>query len=77
MKKFFIELGYTVSIADEAVFYKFDSDKFTIVAAATDDFTVIADSTDGANTLIQKQLPEQFEISDLGPINWLLGVSIT
>jgi hypothetical protein len=77
VKKFFIKLGYTVSIADEAVFYKFDSDKFTIVAAATDDFTVIADSTDGANTLIQKQLPEQFEISDLGPINWLLGVSIT
>jgi hypothetical protein len=77
VKKFFIELGYTVSIADKAIFYKFDSDKFTIVAAATDDFTVIADSTDGANILIQKQLPEQFEISDLGPINWLLGVSIT
>jgi hypothetical protein len=77
VKKFFTDLGYSVSIADEAVFYKFDGDKYTIVAAATDDFTVIADSSKSANHLIQKQLTERFEISDLGTINWLLGVNIT
>jgi hypothetical protein len=77
VKNYFTGLGYTVSVADEAVFYLYHGDKFTIVAAATDDFTVIADSTGSANHLIQKQLPERFEISDLGPINWLLGVSIT
>ena len=73
VKKFFIDLGYSVSVADEAVFYKLDDNTYTIVAAATDDFTVIADSTESANLLIQKQLTERFEISDLGPINWLLG----
>ena len=77
MKEFFTKLGFTVSAVDEAVFYKIDGSNFTIVAAATDDFTVIADSLDTANNLIQKKLTERFEISDLGPINWLLGVSIT
>jgi hypothetical protein len=77
VKNFFTDLGYSVSVADEAVFYLYHGDKFTIVAAATDDFTVIADSTESANHLIQKQLTERFEISDLGPLNWLLGISIT
>ena len=77
VKTFFTDKGYSISTADEAVFFKLEDNKFTIVAAATDDFTVIADSTNTANFLIQKQLTERFEISDLGPINWLLGVSIT
>ena len=64
-------------MADEAVFFKLEDQTFTIVAAATDDFTIIADSPNTANFLIQKQLTECFKISDLGPINWLHGVSIT
>jgi Reverse transcriptase (RNA-dependent DNA polymerase) len=77
VKKFFTDLGYSVSVADKAVFYKIDGDKYMIIAAAMDDFTVIMDSINATNNLIQKQLPKCFEISDLGPINWLLGVSIT
>jgi len=79
VKEFFINLSYSVSSADEAVFYKIQvsDDEFTIIATATDDFTIIANSSETANKLIQRQLMEHFEISDLGPINWLLGVSIT
>lgn len=78
MKVFFVGIGYSVSIADEAVFYKIEDDKFTLVAAATDDFTIIADSSDSANFLIHEQLAKRFKVSDLlGPINWLLDVSIT
>ena len=58
------------------MFYLYHGNKFTIIATATDDFTVIVDSTEGTNHLIQKQLTECFEIPDLRPINWLLGVSI-
>ena len=76
VKNFFLGLGYSISSADEAVFYKIEDDKFIIVAVATNDFSIFADSADMANFLI-KQLKECFEISDLGPINWLLGVSIT
>ena len=77
VKRFFTDISYSILAADEAVFYKFDGNNYTIVAAATDDFTVIADSSETANLLIQKQLMECFEILDLGPINWLLGLSIT
>ena len=77
VKTFFTDIGYSISATDEAVFYKIEGNKFTIVAAATDDFSVFADSSDTANFLIQKQLSERFEISDLEPINWLLGVNIT
>ena len=61
---------------DKAIFYKFEHNKHTIVTAATDDFSIFADSADTAKFLIQ-QLKERFKISDLGPINWLLGVNIT
>jgi hypothetical protein len=53
LKQVFLELGYTVSHADEAVFYKFSSNKYTIVAAATDDFTIIGESDDSIS-LIKK-----------------------
>ena len=65
VKAFFTGIGYTISSADKAVFYKVEHDKHTIVAAATDDFSIFADSADTANFLIQ-QLKERFEISDLG-----------
>ena len=77
VKNFFTDIGYSISTADKAIFYKIKEEKFTIVAAATDNFSVFADSSETANLLIQKQLGERFKISDLGPINWLLGVSIT
>ena len=77
VKRFFTECGYAVSATNEAVFYKLDGENFTIVAAATDNFTVVTNSTEAANYLIQKQLTEHIEISVLGPIYWLLGVSIT
>jgi hypothetical protein len=63
VKNFFTGLKYTVSVADEAVFYLPHGNKFTVITAATDDFMVIADSTESTNHLIQKQLTEHFEIS--------------
>lgn len=74
LKRVFLTLGYTICQADEAVFYKFSKDKYTIVAA-TDDFTIIADSKE-AITLIKKQLREHFEMTDLSKIKWLLGISV-
>ena len=68
-------LGFRVLLADEAVFYKIKGTKFVILAAATDDFTFIADTTQSA-ALVKTQMNEHFELVDLGPINWLLGVSV-
>jgi hypothetical protein len=76
LRRKFIDLGYSVCSADEAVFIKIVNPlKYTIVGAAVDDFTIIADSDRSAN-LIQDQLEEDFELARLGKINWLLGIHI-
>ena len=65
-----------VLLANEAVLYKFRSDGFTIVAVATDNFTIISDS-DASTEFLKEQVCKHWEITNLGPINWLLGVKIT
>jgi len=75
VKQILLTLGYLVSITDEAMFYKSDGKKYTIVAATTDDFTIIADSTKSSD-LIKNQLNKHFKIVNLGDINWLLGINI-
>jgi hypothetical protein len=72
----FSAFGYSISAADEAVFFKIQGEHYTIVAAATDDFTIVANSIDAVQ-LIKTQLNDQFELVDLGEISWLLGISIT
>jgi len=78
VKKFFTDLGYMVLLQMKLCSSKLMATSTPSLLLPQDDFTlVIADSTESANLLIQKQLTERFEISDLGPISWLLGVSIT
>ena len=60
VKNFFTELGYSISAADEAVFYKIEDDKFTIVTTAINDFSIITDSAESTNLLIHKQLTKHF-----------------
>jgi len=61
-----LKLGYKICLADEAVFYKFDGNKFMIIAAVMDNFTFIANSTE-STTFIKKQMNEHFKIVDLAP----------
>ena len=74
LKWILIGLGFGVSQADEAVFYRVENDKFTILAVATDDFTIIADSPE-SSVCTKEEMNKFFELVDLGPISWLLGVS--
>ena len=62
-------------LADEVVFYKVESMKFVILAAATDDFIFIANSTK-STSLVKSQLNKHFEPIDLSTISWLLGISV-
>ena len=75
LRRILLLLEFRVLAADEAVFYKVKGAEYVIIAAATDDFTFIADSIESA-ALVKKQMNEHFELVDLGPINWILGVSV-
>lgn len=65
-----------VLLANEAVLYKFGSDGFTIVAIAMDNFTIMSDF-DASTEFLEDQVFKHWEITDSGPISWLLGVKIT
>ena len=49
---------------------------FTIITATTNDFTIIADLPQSSSH-IKKEMGGFFKLVDLGPISWLLGVSVS
>jgi len=70
-------LGFTVSNADEALFYRFNSDgTYLILGAATDDFTIVADSDPTADQFLN-EFEKRVELVRLGQITWLLGTTVT
>jgi hypothetical protein len=70
-------LGFNVSNADEALYYKSNPDgSYLIVGSATDDFTIVADSNVTANNFLD-DLGKRVELVRLGEIVWLLGTTVT
>ena len=76
LKKILLSFGFKVSIADEATFFKVDSNNFIVIAAAMDDFNIVTNSR-ALSTKTKSNLNHHFELVDLAKINWLLGVSVT
>ena len=76
LKWILISLNFKVSQADKALFYHVKGEKFVIMAVATDNFTIVTDSPQ-SSTQIKAEIGDFFQLIDLGPINWLLGVSVT
>ena len=72
----FTELGFRKSKANPAVFYIHSGTCIIILAIHVDDCTITGSST----MLIQHykaQIKSKYELTDLGPISWLLGIKIT
>jgi hypothetical protein len=69
-------IGFKKSEADPAVFYIHSDTHIIILAIHVDDCTITGSST----ALIhhyKAQIKSKYEFTDLGPINWLLGIKIT
>jgi hypothetical protein len=75
LHQLFSDLGFTRSAYDHAVFFKNEDEENFIVAVHVDDLTLAA-SSDRAIVELKKQLGSRFEMVDLGPIHWLLGMKI-
>jgi len=70
-------LGFTVSNADEALYFKSNADgSYLIVGSAMDDFTIVADSDATANIFLD-DLGKWVELVRLRKITWLLGTTVT
>ena len=75
LRRILLLLSFKVSDADEALFYKVDSNRFLVLSAMTDYFTIVTNSH-ALSTKTKLQLNEHFVLVDLSDINWLLGVSV-
>jgi hypothetical protein len=60
---------------DQAVFYRITDTEHIIIVAHVDDLT-ISTSTVVLMNKVKKALTEEFKISDMGEIHWILGFSV-
>ena len=70
------ELGFKKCEADQAVFYIHTGKDILILATHVDDCTMTGSSDD----LIQSyklKIKLKYDLTDLGPIHWLLSIMIT
>lgn len=75
LRKFFVDLGFSVSSYDESVFFRKEGDSTTILATYVDDILMM--SPDNNNLMaLEAQLSEAFEIRHLGECERYLGIEI-
>jgi len=60
---------------DQAVFYHIEGESVMALASHVDDCSVIASLVE-LEEKIKTELRKAFKISDLGEINWILGIAI-
>jgi len=72
----FAKIGFTRSKVDQAVYYRRAPDEHVVITVSVDDMAVTANRTSHI-TRFKSQLRKFFEITDLGELNWLLGLKVT
>jgi len=69
-------IGFRVSSADPGVFTARIGTDLLVLAAHVDDCILTGSSAD-LITQYKQKLNDHYELTDLGPVNWLLGIEIT
>jgi hypothetical protein len=70
------DLGFQVTQADPGVFYMRRDHHILILIIHVDD-CIMTGSSKMLIHAYKKKLNSQYELTDLGPVNWLLGISKT
>jgi len=71
----FAKMEFTCSQVDQAVFYRHAQDKHTVVTVSVDNMAVTLKHLHHI-IKFKDDLTQYFEISDLGELNWLLGLKV-
>jgi hypothetical protein len=69
------DMGYKQCNADHTLFYKHSGLKVTMLAVYVDDIIITGDDETEIKSL-KKNLSKQFEVKDLGPLRYFLGIEI-
>ena len=72
----FADLGFKKSEYDPAVFCIHSGDDIIIVAIHIDNCTITGNNRVLLNE-IKRKIKSRYSLTDLGPVNWLLGIKIT
>jgi hypothetical protein len=72
----FVKIGFSRSKVDQAVYYKCTLDEHIVITVSVDDMAVTSSHISHI-TRFKAQLRKFFEITDLGKLNWLLGLKVT
>jgi hypothetical protein len=70
------DIGFKRTEADPAVFYVHAGNDLIILAIHVDDFTMTSSSV-ALQEEYKAHINAKFQLTDLGPITWLLGLAIT
>jgi hypothetical protein len=71
-----MDLGFCVVRADPRVFIAWIGDSVLLLVVHVDDCTMTGSSVK-LIAVYKGKLHKQYALTDLGPVNWLLGIQIT
>ena len=75
LKKYLVSLGYEQSKADPCVFLRWENGNLSVNTIYVDDIILLADIMDDM-VKFKGELSHKFEMTDLGPMNFCLGISV-
>jgi hypothetical protein len=75
LERFFLDIGFSRSQVDQAVYFKRTSDEHTVITVSVDDMAVTSKYLKHIKKF-KYQLRERFEITDIGELTWLLGLKV-
>lgn len=70
------KLMFTKSLSEPCVYYKSNNGSIIIIALYVDDILLFSTSNSNEKAEIKKKLRTEFEITDLGPAKYILGMKI-
>ncbi len=76
LRKALIDLGFHVSSADPGVFYTWIGEHLLVLAVHVDDCGMTGNSPK-LIALYKRKLNNHHTLTELGPVNWLLGIKVT
>lgn len=71
----FLKIGFTRSQIDQAVYFKRSDNEHMVITVSVDDMAVTSRYLEHI-TKFKDNLRKYFDISDLGELNWLLGLKV-
>jgi hypothetical protein len=73
---FLLSIGFKPTVADACLYSRTNSKGIILLAVYVDDI-IVAASTKELEVEAKTQLMAEFEMTDLGELNWFLGMKIT